>query len=290
MGSCVSKKDARGAGAGREGKVAAPLPPVKEISALSPVAEEEEVKEVVLSEPPKLPPVNKKRQEQVSKEEVGSGRESASVGSAAKKSGVDEQEVVKREVVDAPEKARKTVAASPEESKPKQGGNGRARSPSPWSAHRRPTAGQQQPPEAPPNSRQPAVVSAFGCRSGRFSPSAARRTAERAVRRTHSAREADMAPPAKRALVLSRRDLGERSESPTASKRPSPSPSPVHRQAKACASRRAAAPERSRPRRVGTPERSGDDEQQQAAFAGEQKKPGELGQNPSVAMECFIFL
>jgi hypothetical protein len=113
-----------------------------------------------------------------------------------------------------------------------------------------------------------------------------------ATKVTYSAREADMAPPAKRALLLSRRDPGERSESPTASKRPSPSPTLVHRQAKTSASRRAAAPERSSPRRVGTPERSGDDEQQQqqAAFAGEQKKTGELGQNPSVAMECFIFL
>ncbi|KAK3146818.1 hypothetical protein QOZ80_3BG0272540 [Eleusine coracana subsp. coracana] len=325
MGSCVSKKAAR-AGTGRDAnKAAVPLPAVKEVNnALSPVAEEEEeVKEVVLSETPAprlMPesPVKKRLQELPSSEEGSeAGSESASVGLVAKekekamaKLGGVEQEAAKRTVVDAPEKAWATRRAAsptravdaPGESKPtrpsKQGG--RARSPSPRRQQHSPSAVHQQHPPAPRARReQPAVVSAFGCRSSRFSPSAARRAAE--VRRTHSARDGDMAASAKRSLVtsLSRRDPGERSgrrsESPTASKRPSPAPSPVHHRQ---ASRRPAAREGLS---GGTPERARlrvrdvgpDDDNQPAFHAGEQnKKPeqGALGQNPSVAMECFIFL
>jgi hypothetical protein len=204
-GSCVSKMAARG---DQEGKAATPLPPVKEISALSPVAEE--VKEMVLPEmpaPPRLPtsppePPVKRRQGEVSEAEVGSGSESASVGSAAKTKARREQEAVRvMSVVKAsPEKARarraspsRTVDTLESKPKPNQGGgaagnNGQARSPSP----RRQPGGLQPP--VPPNSRprrEPAVVSAFSCRSGRFSPSAARRAAESAVWRTHSARFGD---------------------------------------------------------------------------------------------------
>ncbi|TVU03867.1 hypothetical protein EJB05_50580, partial [Eragrostis curvula] len=339
MGSCVSKKAAR-AGAAREaGKVAARLPPAKE-HALSPVVEEEEeeeVKEVVLSETPapRSPPEPVKKRQELSspeEEEACSGSESASVAkekamAKAGGGGGDElqEEVVKRAIVDAPEKAhcraRRTEPAPDQETKPKpkQPGNGRARSPSPSSAHRRQHQQQQNqapPPPAPSRPRrEPAVVSAFGCRSGRFSPSAARRAAESAVRRSHSAREADMALPAKRCLsasingghgsggsgvLISRRDPGERSgrrsDSPTASKRPSPAPSPVHRQA--ARENLSSTPERSRPRVRDNAHDAGRGGDEQTALAGgptgggERKKAeeGVLGQNPSVAMECFIFL
>ncbi|GJM95790.1 hypothetical protein PR202_ga12568 [Eleusine coracana subsp. coracana] len=316
MGSCVSKKAAR-AGTGRDAnRAAAPLPAVKEVNnALSPVAEEEEeVKEVVLSETPapRLLPESsvKKRLQELPSSEEGSeaGSESASVGlvatekeKAMAKLGGVEQEVAKRAARRAASPTR--AVDSPEESKPtrprKQGG--RARSPSPRRQQHSAGAVHQQHPSAPRARReqQPAVVSAFGCRSGRFSPSAARRAAE--VRRTHSARDGDMAASAKRSLAtsMSRRDPGERSgrrsESPTASKRPSPAPSPVHHRQ---ASRRAGAREGLS---VGTPERArprvrdvGPDGDNQPAFHGgeQNKKPeqGALGQNPSVAMECFIFL
>ncbi|CAN6292810.1 unnamed protein product [Urochloa humidicola] len=351
MGSCVSKKAAR-AGGGR-GKVAAPLPAAEKETAhraLPPVAEvdveEEEVKEVVLSEtpaprPPRLPPppepVKPPTAEQPVPEEESasvaseacSASDTASVESAAKetakakllvKAGA-EREAEKR-AADAPSK--KGRAAPPdqerESSKPRVaggGGNGRARSPSPSSAHRR----QHQHPPAPapapaaqrPRREQPPVVSGIGCRSGRFSPSAARRAAESAVRRTHSAREADMALPSssKRSLgaainggsgALCRRDAGERSgrrsDSPTGSRRAPASPSAAHRPASPM--RKAAA---GKEHVHGTPERAckpptrardGDEEEPLAGLlgGGERKKveEGALGQNPSVAMECFIFL
>ncbi|CAN6282357.1 unnamed protein product [Urochloa humidicola] len=346
MGSCVSKKAAR-AGGGR-GKVAAPLPAAEKETAhraLPPVAEvdveEEEVKEVVLSEtpaprPPRLPPppepVKPPTAEQpVPEEESASvASEACSASDTAKetakakllvKAGA-EREAEKRAAVapDAPSKKGRAAPADQEResSKPRVaggGGNGRARSPSPSSAHRR----QHQHPPAPapaaqrPRREQPPVVSGIGCRSGRFSPSAARRAAESAVRRTHSAREADMALPSssKRSLgaainggsgALCRRDAGERSgrrsDSPTGSRRAPASPSAAHRPASPM--RKAAA---GKEHVHGTPERAckpptrardGDEEEPLAGLlgGGERKKveEGALGQNPSVAMECFIFL
>ena len=189
------------------------------------------------------------------------------------------------------------------------------------------------------------MVSGIGCRSGRFSPSAARRAAESAaaVRRTHSAREADMALPSsssKRSLLsltaaaingnvaagghgggsvstLSRRDPGERSgrrsDSPTGSRRAPASPSapihhrpasPMRKAVAAAAAKEHGTPERARPPprvvrdRDGGLDRGVGDERAAASCGGEseQKKlavgeEGALGQNnPSVAMECFIFL
>ena len=155
-----------------------------------------------------------------------------SVASAAKEkekaklheAGWEREREVEKRAVDVPEKAkttaRRTVAPEDREReretrKHKGGaaggvnGHGRARSPSPSSAHRRQQQsggqGQQHHPLAPrPRREQPGVVSGIGCRSGRFSPSAARRAAESAaVRRTHSATEADMALPSssKRSLL-----------------------------------------------------------------------------------------
>uniref|UniRef100_A0A0A8XPC4 Uncharacterized protein n=1 Tax=Arundo donax TaxID=35708 RepID=A0A0A8XPC4_ARUDO len=325
MGSCVSKKAAR-AGAGGGGKVAAPLPVVEKEKALPPVVEE--VKEVVLSEtpvprPPRPPPEPvKRRQEQPEdEEEACSTSESASVKEMAKpklKAGGENE--VEKKAVDAPEKGR-TKTTAPEEGKTKGGaGNGRARSPSPSSAHRRQPGGQQQQSPAPrPRREQPAVVSGIGCRSGRFSPSAARRAAESAVRRSHSAREADMALPAKRSLAasingngnaaasfgrgsaLGRRDPGERSggRSDSTAKRPSACPSPVHRPASPMrkAAKEQSTPERARPRSKDGPDAGHfcDEQPGLTAGGGEHKKVSEgaggaLGQNPSVAMECFIFL
>ncbi|CAN6310322.1 unnamed protein product [Urochloa humidicola] len=348
MGSCVSKKAAR-AGGGR-GKVAAPLPAAEKETAhraLPPVAEvdveEEEVKEVVLSEtpaprPPRLPPppepVKPPTAEQPVPEEESasvaseacSASDTASVESAAKakllvKAGGVEREAEKRAAVAADAPSKKGRAAPPvqerESSKPSGGGaagNGRARSPSPSSAHRRQHQHQHPPaPAARPRREQPPVVSGIGCRSGRFSPSAARRAAESAVRRTHSARDADMALPSssKRSLgaainggsgALCRRDAGERSgrrsDSPTGSRRAPASPSAAHRPASPM--RKAAA---GKEHVHGTPERAckpptrardGDEEEPLAGLlgGGERKKveEGALGQNPSVAMECFIFL
>lgn len=353
MGSCVSKKAARaGAGAGARGnKVAAPLPAAEKESArhaLPPVAEahveEEEVKEVVLSEtpvprPPRPPPPEpepiKRSKEQPEADEAASeacsASDTASVESAAKekamaklqKPGV-EREAEKRAVSDAPTKKGRTAPEERErESKPRGGGGGagtgRARSPSPSSTHRRqqPGGGQQHPPAPRPRREHPPVVSGIGCRSGRFSPSAARRAAESVVRRTHSAREADMALPSKRSLsaaingvnaggygggggALSRRDPGERSgrrsDSPTGSRRAPASPSAIHRPASPM---RKAAKEHGTPERASRPRvRDGGDEHPAAlaGLGGERKKVAEgeegaaLGQNPSVAMECFIFL
>ncbi|RLN43494.1 hypothetical protein C2845_PM01G36150 [Panicum miliaceum] len=324
MGSCVSKKAARA-----RGKVAAPLPVVEKekesAHALPPVAEvdaeEEEVKEVVLSEAP----VKRGQKDQPEAEEESapseacSASDGASVESAAKakaklqKLGV-EREAEKRAAADAPGKKGRT-ATEERGSRPRGGGsaaNGRSRSPSPSSAHRR---RQQHPPEPRPRRReQPPVVSGIGCRSGRFSPSAARRAAESAVRRTHSAREADMALPSKRSLTaaingnvggcyggggaLSRREPGERSgrrsDSPTTGRRAPASPGATHRAAsparKAAKEQRHGSPERARPRA-----RDGGGDAGSGGGGGERKKVAEgalvpLGQNPSVAMECFIFL
>ncbi|PWZ21474.1 hypothetical protein Zm00014a_042737 [Zea mays] len=362
MGSCVSKKAAR---AGAKGEVAAPLPVVEKENAHAPPpvleveveVEEEEVKEVVLSEtpvprPPRLlPPLPepaKRRQEQaeavddeaaaVSASETCSASDSAASAAAkgAKAAG-GEREVEKRALLDAPEKGKPTArSTTPEESRKPKGagagavnGHGRARSPSPSSAHRRQQSGGQGHQHHPPRREHPAVVSGIGCRSGRFSPSAARRAAESAVRRTHSAREADMAlPSSKRSLslsafaingngnghgagvALSGRDPGERSGqrsvSPATRRRApaSPSHSAVHRPAspvrKAAAKEHGGTPERgSRPARV---IRDGGPDAERAALLGggvgaEQRtklaegEEGALGhQNPSVAMECFIFL
>jgi hypothetical protein len=371
MGSCVSKKAAR---AGAKGEVAAPLPVVEKENAhaLPPVleveVEEEEVKEVVLSEtpvprPPRLlPPLPepaKRRQEQaeavddeaaaVSASETCSASDSAASAAAkgAKAAG-GEREVEKRALLDAPEKgkptARRTTPEPEESRKPKGAGAGagavnghvRARSPSPSSAHRRQQSGGQGQGQGhqhhPARREHPAVVSGIGCRSGRFSPSAARRAAESAVRRTHSAREADMAlPSSKRSLSLSAfaingnghghgagvalsgrergRDPGERSGrrsvSPATRRRApaSPSPSAVHRPASPV--RKAAAKEHGTPERGSRPARvirdGGPDAERAALLGGgvgaEQRtklaegEEGALGhQNPSVAMECFIFL
>ncbi|RCV41998.1 hypothetical protein SETIT_9G179400v2 [Setaria italica] len=333
MGSCVSKKAARaGAGAGARGnKVAAPLPAAEKESArhaLPPVAEahveEEEVKEVVLSEtpvprPPRPPPPEpepiKRSKEQPEADEAASeacsASDTASVESAAKekamaklqKPGV-EREAEKRAVSDAPTKKGRTAPEERErESKPRGGGGGagtgRARSPSPSSTHRRqqPGGGQQHPPAPRPRREHPPVVSGIGCRSGRFSPSAARRAAESVVRRTHSAREADMALPSKRSLsaAINGRS-GRRSDSPTGSRRAPASPSAIHRPASPM---RKAAKEHGTPERASRPRvRDGGDEHPAAlaGLGGERKKVAEgeegaaLGQNPSVAMECFIFL
>ncbi|CAL4934578.1 unnamed protein product [Urochloa decumbens] len=346
MGSCVSKKAAR---AGGRGKVAAPLPAAEKEAAhraLPPVAEvdveeEEEVKEVVLSEtpapprPPRPPPpesVIKPTKEQQPPEAESSEASSSEACGASDTASVAkekakllltqppgaEREAEKRAVMEdaPPRKGRAAPDQERESSKPRGGGagTGRARSPSPSSsAHSR--RQQQQhplPPAARPRRGQPPVVSGIGCRSGRFSPSAARRAAESAVRRTHSAREADMAlPSSKRSLsaaingngggALSRRDPGERSgrrsDSPTGSRRAPASPSATHRPASPMRKAAAAAkehghgtPERARPTRA----RDGDEQPALAgAGGGERKKveEGALGQNnPSVAMECFIFL
>ena len=322
MGSCVSKK-----AAGARGKVAAPLPVAakdkESAHALPPGAEEqeEEVKEVVLSEAPapRQPPepVKRRQQEQPEAEEESAPSEacsdSASVESAAKakvqKPGVEPEPAEKRVAADAPGKKGRT-APGERESRPRGGGsagNGRARSPSPSSAHRRQ---HQHPPEPRPRRReQPPVVSGIGCRSGRFSPSAARRAAESAVRRTHSAREADMALPSKRSLTaaingsagcyggggaLGRRDPGERSgrrsDSPTTCRRAPASPGATHRAGspacRAAKEQRHGTPERARPRARDGGELAG------SGGGGERRKvsQGALGQNPSVAMECFIFL
>ncbi|KAL6637374.1 hypothetical protein ACP70R_024946 [Stipagrostis hirtigluma subsp. patula] len=307
---------------------------------------------------PRPPPEPvKRRQEQVEEEEEASdacsASESASVASAKEKAAkvkAGAEQAVEKMALGAPEKVR-VKRTAPEESKPKgRAGNGRARSPSPGATQRKqqrdqppedrrrsnggagsgrarspsPGAAQRrqqggQPPSAPrPRREQPAVVSAFGCRSGRFSPSAARRAAESAVRRSHSAREADMALPAKRCLTaaidghanaaaaaaygggsgLARRDPGERSgrrsDSPTG-KRPPASPSPMHRHASTTrkAAKEQRTPERARPRVRDGGGRAGDEPALLAGGEGERKDvagQGALGQNPSVAMECFIFL
>ncbi|KAG2547665.1 translation initiation factor IF-2-like [Panicum virgatum] len=331
MGSCVSKK-----AAGARGKVAAPLPVAEKdkegAHALPPVAEEEEeeVKEVVLSEAPapRPPPEPVKRGQQPEAEEASAPSskacsDSASVESSAAKAKVQqpgvEREAEKSAAADAPGKKGRTTAPEERESRPPRGGgsagpgNGRARSPSPSSAHRRQQQHHHHPPEPRPRRReqQPPVVSGIGCRSGRFSPSAARRAAESAVRRTHSAREVDMALPSRRSLAaaingtagcyggggaLSRRpDPGERSgrrsDSPTTGRRAPASPGATHRvgspaRKAAAKEQRHGTPERARPRARDGGELAG------SGGGGERRKvaEGALGQNPSVAMECFIFL
>ncbi|CAL4917734.1 unnamed protein product [Urochloa decumbens] len=317
------------------------LPPVAEVD-----VEEEEVKEVVLSEtpaptrPPRPPPPTEPvitptkaqppeaESSEASSSEACGASDTASVASVAKetakpklpmKAGV-EREAEKRAVVaDAPPRKGRAAPDQERDGKPRGGGaagTGRARSPSPSSAHSR--RQQQHPPAPVPAARprreqqHPPVVSGIGCRSGRFSPSAARRAAESAVRRTHSAREADMAlPSSKRSLsaaingngggALSRRDAGERSgrrsHSPTGSRRAPASPSAAHHRP-ASPLRKAAAKEHGTPERARAP-RIRDDGDEQPALAGlagggERKKAEEgalAGQNnPSVAMECFIFL
>ncbi|CAN6323391.1 unnamed protein product [Urochloa humidicola] len=346
MGSCVSKKAARaGAGTGARGKAAAPLPAAEKEAAhraLPPVAEvdaeeeEEEVKEVVLSEapaparPPPPPPepvkpAAKAQQPEAESSEACGASDTASVASKEKEKakllmkppGAGRPEAEKRAVMaDAPPRKGRAAPDQERQSSKQRGGGGgggteRARSPSPSSAHSR-----RQHPPARPRREQPPVVSGIGCRSGRFSPSAARRAAESAVRRTHSAREADMAlPSSKRSLgaaingngggvALSRRDPGERSgrrsDSPTGSRRAPASPAAAHRPASPM--RKAAAKEHGTPAERARLPRARDDGDEQRALAGagggggEWKKVAEgedgalAGQNPSVAMECFIFL
>ncbi|KQK14325.2 CLK4-associating serine/arginine rich protein [Brachypodium distachyon] len=356
MGSCVSKKAARGSvTAGAKAKAPQPpqqLPPEKDNNAVPPVVveeEEEEVKEVLsetaVPRPPRPPEPEpehekvKKKAQQEDEEQQGSDSVSAGSSIVEKpmlKSGRSEQEALEDSP---PGKARERRKNSPSEqlgkSYSKDGGNGsivRARSPSPGSSgHSRrqqsAIAGQQQPVPVPvPRPReQPAVVSGIGCRSGRFySPSAARRAAESAVRRTYSAREADMALPssrtsgsgssAKRSLhasingngVVRRGDTGERSgrrsDSPTA-RRPPASPaangSAISRQGSA--TRRAPPKEDASPEKIKqqcgrgrVPVEVVEDEFDGPALSGKQHgdaaAEGPLGQNPSVAMECFIFL
>ncbi|KAL5209433.1 hypothetical protein ABZP36_005056 [Zizania latifolia] len=328
MGSCVSKKAAR---AGAVAKVAAPLPPEKEVALPPPpVVVEEEVKEV-LSEtavsrpmPPELEKnVVKRRLEQEDEEEASEGASVAST--TAEKANVmsrGEQDV-EHTTVGGMEKGRRRT---PEQRKPKDAGNGRARSTNPASAQRRQAAGEYP---APPRPRreQPAVVYGIGCRSGRFSPSAARKAAESALRRTNSAREADMMLPhssrtlaAKRSLNATvngngnvngggavRREPGERSgrrpDSPASKRLPPPSPAvngAIHRQASlgGGATRKAAKGNNAQLEQTklqcGGGGRAPGELSDEPALEGtpEHKEAleGALGQNPSVAMECFIFL
>jgi hypothetical protein len=316
MGSCVSKKAAR-AGAGA--KVAAPLLPEKD-NALPPpvVVVEEEVKEVLPEtavqrpRPPEPEPEPEhEKVKRIQEHEEGEASDTVSVGSS---SVVDnpmvnsgsEQEVEKR-TLDVPEKEKAKMKKAPDQRNPNDVTNGRARSPSPASKQRRQSgvAVVEQPVAARPRREQPAVVSGIGCRSGRFSPSAARRAAESAVRRTYSAREADMALPsstAKRSLNASitgvRRDPGERSgRRPDSPARRTPS-SPA---ANGTISRQSSAtrkvpkentspeqPKRQCSRARPTEEIGLGDEHDEAPLAGKGHK--EAAENPSVAMECFIFL
>ncbi|KAM0928767.1 hypothetical protein ACQ4PT_001978 [Festuca glaucescens] len=315
MGSCVSKKAAR-AGAGA--KVAAPLLPEKD-NALPPpvVVVEEEVKEV-LSEtavqrprPPEPEPEPEQKVKRIQEHEEGEASDTVSVGSSSVvdkpmvKSG-SEQEVEKR-TVDVPEKEKAKMKKAPDQRNPNDVTHGRARSPSPASKQRRQpvVASGEQPVAARPRREQPAVVSGIGCRSGRFSPSAARRAAESAVRRTYSAREADMTLPsstAKRSLNASitgvRRDPGERSgRRPDSPARRTPS-SPaangtISRQSSATRKvpKENTSPEQTKrqcSRARPTEEIGLGDELDEAPLAGKEHK--EAAENPSVAMECFIFL
>ncbi|KAF0920585.1 hypothetical protein E2562_035729 [Oryza meyeriana var. granulata] len=335
MGSCVSKKAAR---AGAVAKEAAPLPPEKEVSLPPPAVVEEEVKEVLsetavsVSRPRPPEPekeVVKRRLERKEEEEASEG---ASVASAAAEKAKakcgGEREGEQKAVVGGMEKGRARMR-TPEQRRPKEAGNGRTRSPSPASAQRRQGAGDH--PALPPRPRreQPTVVSGIGCRSGRFSPSAARRAAESAVRRTNSAREADMmlpshssrTPAAKRSLNATvngngnaygggaaKRDPGERSgrrpDSPTSKRIPPASPAAngaIHRQASlnGGATRKTAKEtttlEQTKPQ-CRTPEEARDGPDESALEDGREHDKeagadgGRLGQNPSVAMECFIFL
>ncbi|KAG8062657.1 hypothetical protein GUJ93_ZPchr0003g18252 [Zizania palustris] len=332
MGSCVSKKAARAGGA--VARVAAPFPLEKEValpSPLPPMVVEEEVKEVLSETAVSRPRPPEKENEVVKRkleqdEEVSEG---ASVASAAaekaKVKGLGEQEVEQR-TVDGMEKGR-ARRRTPEQRKHKDAGNGRARSPSRVSAQRIQCAGEHP---APPRPRRehPAVVYGIGCRSGRFSPSVARKAADSAVRRTNSAREADMmlphsssrTPAAKRSLNATvngngnangwdavRRDPGERSgrrpDSPTSKRLPSPSPAAngSHRQAilGGGATRKATKEnstqlDQTKPQCGGrTPGEASDGTHKPALEATPEHKEaqeGALGQNPSVAMECFIFL
>ncbi|XP_040378423.1 brain acid soluble protein 1 [Oryza brachyantha] len=341
MGSCVSKKDAARAGAVAK-EVAPPLPPEKELALPVPVVVvvEEEVKEVLsetavpVSRPRPPEPeeeVVKRRLERKGEVEEEEGSESASVSSATAekakamaKGGVEQG--LEQKVVDGAEKVRAT--RTPEKRRPKEAGNGRTRSPSPASAQRRQGAGEHAALPPRPRREQPAVVSSIGCRSGRFSPSAARRAAESAVRRTHSAREADMmlphssrTPAAKRSLNATvngnanahvggapKRDPGERSgrrpDSPTSKRVPPASPAangvsqrPQHSLNGGGVTRKTAREnttlEQTKPQCGSAggrtppedPRESPDESTLEHAADG-----GGLVQNPSVAMECFIFL
>lgn len=323
MGSCVSKKAARG-GAGS--KVAAPLSPEKD-NALPPpvVVVEEEVKEV-LSEtavqrprpPEPKPEPEHEKVKRIQEHEEGEASDSVSVGSSSvvEKAMIkcgSEQEAEKR-AVDAPEneKEKPKRRKAPDQRNPSDVVNGRASSPSPAAKQRRQLGGTvgEQPVAARPRREQPAVVSGIGCRSGRFSPSAARRAAESAVRRTYSAREADMTLPsstAKRSLNASisgvRRDPGERSgrrpDSPAWRTPASPAANgTISRQSSATRKvpKENTSPEQTK-RQCGRARAQGEiglgDELGEAPLAGKEQKEaaeGALGQNPSVAMECFIFL
>ncbi|CAM0951124.1 unnamed protein product [Alopecurus aequalis] len=303
MGSCVSKKATRG-GAGA--KVAAPLPPEKD-NALPPpppvvVVVEEEVKEVLSetavqrSRPPEPEPEHEKVK-RIQEHEEG---DSVSVGSSSvveKAIGMSgsEQEVEKR-TVDAPEKEKRRK--EPDQRNPNDGSNGRTRSPTPAQKQRKQLGGIVGEQAVAP--RQPAVVFGIGCRSGRFSPSAARRAAESAVRRTYSAREADMTLPsstAKRSLNAStngvKRDPGERSgrrpDSPARRTPASPAANgTISRQPSATRKvPKNTSPEQTK-RQCGRARPPGEklgDELEEAA-----KEHKEVAENPSVAMECFIFL
>ncbi|XBI56306.1 uncharacterized protein [Aegilops tauschii subsp. strangulata] len=328
MGSCVSKKAARGSD---EAKVAPPLPPEKD-NALAPpppplVVVEEEVKEVLSEtavrrtsppepEPQPEPEPEHEKEKMVQEHEEGEASDSVSVGSsvvdkAMVKAG-REQEVEKR-TVDVPEKGRARRMEPEQKKKCKDAGNGRARSPSPAAKQRRPgTIVSEQPVPPRPRRESPAVVSGIGCRSGRFSPSAARRAAESAVRRSYSAREADMALPssAKRSLNTNincnggsgvRRDPGEhsgrRSDSPA--RRPPASPAAngtISRQSSATRKgpKENTSSEKTKHQcgRGRAPMEVGD-ELDEAPLAGKERREAAdaaMGQNPSVAMECFIFL
>jgi len=93
--------------------------------------------------------------------------------------------------------------------------------------------------------------------------------------------------------ALGRRDPGERSgrrsDSPTTGRRAPASPGATHRAGspacRAAKEQRHGTPERARPR-------ARDGGEAGSGGGGERKKvaEGALGQNPSVAMECFIFL
>jgi hypothetical protein len=322
MGSCVSKKAARG-GAGA--KVAAPLPPEKDNALPLPVpvvVVKEEVKEV-LSEtavqrprpPVPEPEPEHEKVKRIQEHDEGEASDTVSVGSssvvdkAMVRSG-SEQEV--KRTVDAPEseKEKPKRRKAPDQRNPScDVSNGRARSPSPAPKQRRAAVGEQTV-AARPRREQPAVVSGIGCRSGRFSPSAARRAAESAVRRTYSAREADMTLPsstAKRSLNASisgvRRDPGERSgrrpDSPTRRTPSSPAANgTISRQSSATRKvpKENTSPEQTK-RKCSPARAQGEnaigDEVDEALPAGKEHKEaaeGALGQNPSVAMECFIFL
>uniref|UniRef100_A0A0D9VVX4 Uncharacterized protein n=1 Tax=Leersia perrieri TaxID=77586 RepID=A0A0D9VVX4_9ORYZ len=320
MGSCVSKKSSRAGAA--VAKEAAPLrQPEKEVPPPPPpVVVEEEVKEVLSEtavpasrtrpapepddkEMVKRTPIDRRKEEEEEEEEASESSSVAAEKTKAKAKGGGDQEVEQQTKV-----VRAARRRTPEKRKPtNKEGNGRTRSPSPRRQLGQAGGEHPAPPRPPRREQQAPAVSGIGCRSGRFSPSAARRAAESAaVRRTNSARMdgSDMTS-AKRSLngggAAKRGDAGERSgrraESPTSKRSSIPPTSPaangsvIHRQASfngGSATRKAAAVEQTKPRckaRDGSDESGLEDKQAAAAAEG-----GALGQNPSVAMECFIFL